>query len=153
MATDLGDCLERIVDALSSSRVEHALCGGMAVTIHGHLRSTRDIDLLVPESGLGSAAQILEGLGYDIRTGPIPFGARTAAERVVHRFSRIEGDEVAAVDVLVVTPILQPAWDSRITMGWRGRNVCVVSREGLAHMKRLAGRHQDLADLESLGIA
>jgi hypothetical protein len=35
---------------------------------------------------------------------------------------------------------------------WQGGTISVVSLAGLAKMKRLAGRKQDLADLEQLGI-
>ncbi len=36
--------------------------------------------------------------------------------------------------------------------GSRSRDVWTVSLEGLARMKRLAGRPQDLADLDNLGL-
>jgi hypothetical protein len=35
---------------------------------------------------------------------------------------------------------------------WEGRRVSIVSRDGLALMKSLAGRDQDLTDLKQLGI-
>lgn len=35
---------------------------------------------------------------------------------------------------------------------WEGRHVSIVPRDGLAQMKTLAGRDQDLTDLKQLGI-
>jgi len=47
---------------------------------------------------------------------------------------------------------LQPVWDDRDVFEWQGRQVQIVSAEGLARMKRLAGRDQDLLDLKQLGL-
>lgn len=54
------------------------------------------------------------------------------------------------VDLILVTPGLQSVWDDRLLVEWEGRRVPVVSRRGLIKMKRLAGRPQDLADIEAL---
>jgi hypothetical protein len=45
---DLVAELHVVADALVAAGVEFALCGGLAVAVHGHVRATRDIDLLVP---------------------------------------------------------------------------------------------------------
>ena len=54
--------------------------------------------------------------------------------------------------LVLATPVLAGVFESRQTFVWAGRPISVVSLEGLARMKRLAGRHQDLADLEKLGV-
>ena len=56
------------------------------------------------------------------------------------------------LDLILVSPILEPAWQSRTIVEWEGRRVSIVSRDGLALMKTLAGRDQDLTDLKQLGI-
>jgi hypothetical protein len=48
MALDLKAELEALIDALAAAAVPHAICGGIAVTIHGAPRLTDDLDLLVP---------------------------------------------------------------------------------------------------------
>ena len=48
VALDLKQELETLVDALSIAGVPFAVCGGIAVTIHGAPRLTDDLDLLVP---------------------------------------------------------------------------------------------------------
>ena len=47
MAFDLIAELEQLVDALHADAAEYALCGGLALAVHGHPRATKDIDLLV----------------------------------------------------------------------------------------------------------
>lgn len=76
----------------------------------------------------------------------------SAEERKLYRATQIEGKDVLTVDVLIVTPILEDVWESRQVFAWLDRAVTVVSLEGLTKMKLMAGRHQDLADLENLGI-
>jgi hypothetical protein len=51
---------------------------------------------------------------------------------------------------LLVTPQVEDVWETRETIDFLGRKLWVVSRGGLVKMKRLAGRPQDLADIERL---
>jgi hypothetical protein len=47
MSLDLIAELEALVSALDAEKVEYALCGGLALAVHGYPRATKDIDLLV----------------------------------------------------------------------------------------------------------
>jgi hypothetical protein len=152
MAEDVIATLDAVIDALNAAGVAYALCGGLAVNLHGHVRATRDIDILVPREALDRARSAVRPLGFDIDAGPIPFGAGTPNERVLHRVSRIIDGQLSTIDLMIVTPVLEPAWASRVRARWRARDVWTVSLEGLASMKRLAGRPQDLADLDNLGF-
>lgn len=147
----IGDLL-RVLDALHANGLEYALCGGMAVNVHGHIRSTTDLDFVIAARDCDRVLDVLKGIGYRFVAGPIPFDSGTPRERVLHRASRVENDELLTVDLLLVTPILEDVWRTREQFEWQGRRVTVVSRDGLAKMKRMAGRHQDLADLENLGL-
>lgn len=144
--------LRNVLDALHASGVDYALCGGMAVNIHGHVRTTTDLDFMVALPDRQRILDVLRPLGYRFVAGPIPFDTGTPKERILHRASRIDGEEMLTVDLLLVTPVLQDVWESREVFEWEGRRVTVVSLAGLAKMKRMAGRHQDLADLENLGV-
>ena len=44
---DLKQELLKVVETLNLASVPYALCGGMAVVLHGYPRLTRDIDLLI----------------------------------------------------------------------------------------------------------
>ncbi len=54
------------------------------------------------------------------------------------------------VDLIFVEPAFRAVWDSRQTFTCGEVRLTVVSAEGLVAMKRLAGRAQDLADIEAL---
>ena len=98
----------------------------------------------------GSPAMVLKV--HILPADPMTFGAGTPTERVVHRISKVSDGEHLTLDLLLVSPALEKAWEDREIYEWKGRPVRVVSVTGLAHMKRLAGRDQDLLDLKKLGI-
>ena len=69
----------------------------------------------------------------------------------IRRFSKIDDSgEVLSLDLLLVTPQVEDVWETREKIDFLGNRLSVVSREGLMKMKRLAGRSQDLADIERL---
>lgn len=143
---------EQLVEALTRAEVSFAVCGGLAVVLYGHVRATRDVDLLVPAEEVVRAKAAVKAIGFDLPAAPMTFDGGSPAERRVHRVSKIVGEELLALDLITVGPGLQMVWETRRTLDWKGRRLPIVSREGLGRMKRLAGRLQDLADLENLGI-
>jgi hypothetical protein len=146
----LYDELLALVDLLEQHRIEYAICGGLALGILGHPRMTRDIDLLVQAEDLERLTEVIKAIGFTVPAGRIPFRLGQPTEQIVHRVNKIAGGQLLTLDLLIVPPFLADVWDGRITIQWQGRRVQIVSREGLVRMKRLAGRKQDIADLEKL---
>lgn len=144
---DLYEELRAIVRGLESGHLEFAVCGAVALAVHGHPRATTDIDILVPADGVADVKAVLRGLGYDLEAAPMTFNNGIA----VHRLSRVEGRELVTVDLLAVTEPLMEVWNGRVQLSWRDGSLPVVSREGLVAMKRMANRLRDRADLEVLG--
>jgi hypothetical protein len=70
----------------------------------------------------------------------------------MHRFSKPDPDtgDLSSLDLLVVTPALRGAWETRESVTWEYGTVPVVSRAGLVAMKRLRGSGQDLDDIRAL---
>lgn len=147
---NLVDELRTVVARLEQAGVDYALCGGVAVTIHGFVRATRDIDLLVAEADVERVLDLLRPEGWRFPAIPMTFDRGTPKERVVQRVSKIQGAQVLVLDLLVVGPPFRAAWQGRERVELTDGALWVVSRQGLAQMKRLAGRAQDLADLEHL---
>lgn len=141
-----------IVDALNGASCPYAICGGLAVAIHGAPRNTRDIDLLATQSEVDTITTELKKLGYTRESGRILFQTGTIDEHFAFRFTKIEGADLLPVDLIVVAGFLNEVWESRVALEVDGRNVSVVSLNGLAKMKRSSGRQQDIADLAALGI-
>jgi hypothetical protein len=152
VALDLITEFERLIDALNAEAAPYAVCGGLALAVHGHPRATKDIDLLVLGADLDRILEIARRVGFDIPARKMIFGLKVGAHREVHRVSKIDPADggLLALDLLVVNPELQPVWDTQIQTPSADRTLRVVSREGLATMKRLAGRGQDLVDIAKL---
>jgi hypothetical protein len=152
MVLDLIAELEALLEAFERGGIEYALCGGLAVAVHGHPRATMDIDMLVRAGQLTPAIEVARGVGFDVPARKMLFGLRTDKPREMQRVSKLdpETNELLSLDLIVVGPGLEEVWNGRVIVAWRKRNVSIVSRAGLVAMKRLAGRPQDLADIAIL---
>jgi len=146
---DIVDELRRVVASLVENEIDYALCGGMAMGVFGLTRATIDIDLLILSDSLDEVLVIAKTLGYNIRGKDMSF-ANGAVE--IRRVSKIdpEDGELLSLDLLLVTPDIRSAWDSRIETEWEGRKLSVVSASGLIALKRLRSSDQDLVDIKAL---
>ena len=146
---DITDELRALVAALEKQEIDYALCGGMAMAVHGRLRATIDIDLLILSDSQDDVLAIAQSLGYNIRGKDLSF-ANGAVE--IRRVSKIDPDdgELLSLDLLLVTPQILEMWESRIKAEWEGGKLSVVSASGLIALKQLRGSGQDLADIEAL---
>lgn len=149
-SVDLRSELNQLLDALQEAGIPYALCGGMALAVHGLPRFTQDIELLIQESDLPKVQAIAGAAGFTVETGWLVFAAGTDRERRLFRLLKPVGSESLILDLLCVTEILQPVWNSRLTFQLPGRTLSVVSRDGLIAMKRLSGRAQDILDIRHL---
>lgn len=147
MATLL-DELSQLISALDENEIEYAVCGGLSMAIHGFARATLDIDVLIRAESLEKAYRVGAENGFDIRGLDISFKERAVE---IRRVSKIDDNgEVLSLDLLLVMPQVEDVWATRETIDFLGGKLRVVSREGLIKMKTLAGRPQDLADIERL---
>ena len=142
----------QVIDALNAANVDYAVCGGIALAIHGRPRFTRDIDFLILSNAWEPVRQALAPIGYTLVGGPIPFDVGKPTARELLRLSKPMGPDadLLTLDFLLVSPSLEKVWTERELYAWNGRTVKAVSRQGLGAMKRLAGRPQDIADLSAL---
>jgi hypothetical protein len=140
--------LRELVQRFNEAKIEYALCGGMAVALHGHPRFTRDIDFLVHPESLNRAKEVAAATGFLDESGRIPF-----SDSDVYRILKIVGSEYRILDLLVPKRLDTIAWTQRQWFDWNGLPICTVSREGLIEMKLAAGRDIDRFDIKQLGFA
>jgi hypothetical protein len=55
--------LEGVVDAFEAAGVGYAVCGGLALAVHGYPRATMDIDLLVRSEEIAGAVAVAKLAG------------------------------------------------------------------------------------------
>jgi hypothetical protein len=146
---DLETELEAIVDALDAGGIEYALCGGLAMAVHGAPRATIDIDLLIQPADEERVERAVASLGYNVKARPMSFDEGRVEIRRISKIDPVDGD-ILMLDLLLATPTSAPVWTSRETVPWRSRDLRVVSRDGLIELKRSRSSAQDLADIERL---
>lgn len=139
--------LRSVLAALDHAGVDHALIGGLAVAVWGAPRATKDIDLLVQPADLPDALAALSACGFTLQALPFEFKDGTTLQRV----SKIDpAGNLMTVDLMLVDRNLAAAWASRSRLALGDQPIKVISRDALIAMKALAGRPQDLADIQNL---
>ena len=145
----LYDELRSLINALEQAKIEYALCGGIAMAIHGRPRATVDIDMLITQESLPETLRIAGRLGYTIRGLDLSFGKD---EIEIRRVSKIDSDTrfVLTLDMILVTNAIRKVWETRVKANLEGGELSVVSKEGLITLKQISGRPQDIADISAL---
>lgn len=146
---DLEEELRRVVEAFDAAAIPYALCGGLALAVHGHPRATIDIDLLLEHDAVSRATDLARTLGFTFEAMPMLFRSGDAPIHRVTKIDPVDGDTLM-LDLLVVTPATKDVWESRELREWADLRIVVVSREGLIELKRLRSSPQDVADIATL---
>lgn len=144
---DLYAELSALVRSLDAEGIDYALCGGLALAVHGVPRATRDIDILARRADVDRIREVVKARGFIIEALPMTF---SSSGRTVVRFTKFEAGEALMVDILIVDDPPDPAWETRTRLPYDNDTICVVSRQGLISLKLLAGRPQDLVDVQRL---
>ena len=146
---DLYAELRRIVGALDGDDIDYALCGGVALAIHGIPRATLDVDLLVRAADVDRVRRTLGPVGYRLTGADMEFADGAV---VISRLVKPDPDSEDAliVDLLHATAPLQQVWNGRQRLAWEHGSISTVSREGLIALKRLRASGQDQDDIDKL---
>lgn len=145
MATLLEE-FKLITSALNDAGIGYAVCGGWAMAIHGLPRATMDIDLLILPTDLEQVLDVARKNHFDIEGLPLHF------EMEVRRISKMDKatKQLITLDLLLVPDDKLDIWTDRELIDWKEGQTSVVSRDSLIKMKKIAGRPQDLVDIEKL---
>ncbi len=146
---DLYDEFAVLIGSLEAAGAEYAVCGGLAMAIHGLPRATIDVDLVVPPSAAERVLACARDLDYTLPADPMSFASGAVEIRRVTKIDAGSG-ELLSLDLLLVTPAIDHVWRERTRVRWEQGELWVVSREGLASLKRLRGSGQDQDDIKRL---
>ena len=139
---ELTDLLVR----LEAQGLDYALCGGVALAIHGAPRATQDIDLLIRPEDMSRLRQVARDCGFSFESLPMDF----ASGVTIQRFTKLIDGQPFMLDALLVSGPLETVWAGRLKAPFEGGTVQVVSHEGLISLKLISARPQDLADIKRL---
>ena len=150
---DLGE----LIAALARHGVDYLVIGGVATQVHGHRRTTMDLDLTPdpnPENlrRLGAALVELEAVPRDGGAGveiPASDPERLAIAAIVPPLLTRHGQ----IHILKEPKGARPFSEMReraLVVQLDGNDVAIVSLDDLIRMKRAAGRPADLEDIATL---
>lgn len=153
--------VRQIFSALNDAHVDYVVVGGMAVILHGYLRATADLDLVLglsPENcSRGLAA--LSAIGFTPR---LPMAMEEFADPAKRRLwaeqrnmlvfpLRDPANPLRSLDLFIDEPI---AFDrllrDSVLKDVDGLSIRIASIEHLIEMKQSAGRPRDLDDIAKL---
>lgn len=147
--------LSRVLQEFQKGGIQYALVGGFAVALHGAVRGTVDIDLLVAldEDTLQKVERIMHSVDLVSR---VPVTAREIATfreeyiktRNLFAWSFINTNNPTEVVDIVLTHDVRHMKVERKQTALGALHIVSVS--DLISMKQAAGRPQDLADIEAL---
>jgi len=105
--------------------------------------------MMIEALSLERTKQAVGALGFTMSAKPMEFHGGKVH---MHRVSKIEADteETLVLDLLIVTPDIRQAWESRMKVEWEGGSLSVVSPEGLILLKSLRRSGQDQDDIQYL---
>ncbi len=138
-----------LLAAFVAAKVDFAVVGGIAVNMHGYLRTTHDLDLFIrptldnAELAFGALRELgapLEGLEPgDLLNDEenLRFGPPEDHIDILASIGEISFDQV---------------WQNRVETEVEGLSVPLISIRDLIANKRQVGRLRDLADVEELEL-
>ena len=135
----------RVCDTLNRSEAKYLVIGGIACALHGYVRATADVDILI-ERTPENAERVLDALS----TVGYGFAREWTAGEILKRPITVIGDD-PAVDVFTV------AWKVKYEQAVKrssvvtieGVTIPLISIDDLIETKR-TGRALDAADIEAL---
>ena len=151
---------EEILRAFQKAKVKYILVGGIALNLHGALRATADLDILVEMSdeNLAKIVSILRNRGYQVRQPVDPMGIADAEIRKdwirnkhMKAFNFFKGRELEEVDIIIDSPVSYAAASKQTKkIKIDGILLPLISIEHLIQMKRGTGREIDRLDVAQL---
>lgn len=150
-----------LIQSLSDAQIQYVLVGGLAVQLHGFLRATFDIDLVLAMDSENLARFIALAKRYGLAPAiPVPVDS-LANPDLIDQWYREKGMLAfslrepqaggSVVDVLVRPDVPFERLMANAVMGeLSGRRVPIASIPDLLAMKRAAGRPKDQLDVVAL---
>lgn len=144
-----------VTGALSAARVPYALVGGYAVALHGAVRGTVDIDLVLrfSERDFRAAERAFAGISLRPRL-PVSsaeifrFREEYVRNRNLTAWTFVNPSHPSEIVDVVLTHDLARMKIKRVRV--QGRLIRIASIEDLIRMKAASGRPQDIEDVKAL---
>jgi len=138
---------KEFIQSLNDNHVRYLIVGGYAVAFHGHPRYTKDIDVWIEmtQENSGNVIKALEQFGFG------SLGLKEEDFLIPDQIIQL-GYPPSCIDLITTLSGVDFAscYASHVQIKIDGIQVNFIDLENLRKNKQASGRHQDLADLESL---
>jgi hypothetical protein len=149
--------LRQLLAILEQHAVEYTVIGGIAVQVHGHRRTTKDLDVIPsPETDnlqrLSAALQALAAVPRGMPGNHAPTVEQLEAAAIVPPLTTRHGE----LHVLRDVPGAPPYGDLRsraLVVDLDGLAIAIAGLDDLIAMKRASARPSDLRDIAALVAA
>jgi hypothetical protein len=157
----MGGRIEWVLAPLERAGVRYLVVGGVAVVLHGYLRTTLDLDLVIhlEPDNLERALTVFEDLGLQ-PLAPVPLRSFLSPqareiwtrEKNMTVFSLWHpGRPGFALDLFVQEPFdFDAVYRRALHVSLEEMQATVVSLEDLVAMKQATGRTRDIEDIKAL---
>jgi hypothetical protein len=147
--------LLRLVKALRANKVKFAITGGYAVALHGAVRTTLDVDIVISctQESYQAAEAAMRSMGLVSRI-PVRadelfnFREEFIKNRNVKAWGFVHPDRPSEIVDVVITHNLDSLKITKVDV--QGVEVPILDKQSLITMKEDAGRPQDLEDISAL---
>lgn len=147
MEIELAPDFKELLRLFDQNKVKYLLIGGYAVSLHGFVRATNDIDLAVSDDS-DNARNIVAALTE------FGFATESLSEELFMKGKQVVRMGVEPVKIEILNyldgPGFAAAYERRKTISVEDIKVDVIALEDLYANKAAVGRSQDLADIENL---
>jgi hypothetical protein len=145
----------KVIEKLKKHKVQYALVGGHAVSLHGAVRGTVDLDFIVKWEllNLERCELALQDLGLFSRHPIKAIDLFQFKDEYIKNKNLIAwnfinpNDPTEQVDIVITHDL---AKQKIITINVAGKDINLISKADLIKMKLDSGRKQDLLDVEAL---
>jgi len=146
--------LRELLATLDRHAVDHTVIGGVAVQVHGHRRTTKDLDVIpAPDHEnlrrLAAALTDLDARPRDIPGAPIPTIEQLSAAAVVPPLTTRHG-ELRILRDAPGAPTYPDLRARALVIELDGIALAIAGLDDLIAMKRASGRPADLRDIAAL---
>lgn len=152
---------ENVFKALNKARIKYAVAGGVAVVLHGYIRFTADLDLIIhlEEKNIDKLFDTLRKSGYKPRL-PVTkeqFMNKNNREDWIENKGMVvfsfyhQKEHLKNIDIFIEEPIKFKTIEKSIKRIKAGRlSIPVLSLKHLIQIKKLANRERDIMDIINL---
>jgi hypothetical protein len=135
------------VSLCNQYEVKYLVIGGYAVSIHGYPRSTKDLDILIElsDENAGKVKRVVDEFGFaSMKLTKDDFLKKDFVTQLGFEPERINIiNDVDGLDY-------EKAWQNRRMVKYEGVEIPFIGYNELLKIKTIAGRPQDIADIDKL---